>query len=186
MSGSSSATDRVRASVRVRVSQAEAFALFTERIDDWWRRGVRFRHAGSWRGLIHLEPRLGGRLFEAFESGEPDEAGEAGGEDCIVEVGRVLAWQPPRRLVFSWRNSAFAPGQSTTVEVTFEAGEPGGPGAASSTLVTVVHRGWDGIPPDHPVRHGEPVPAFLRTMGLWWGDQLASLRLLALGDAAAR
>ncbi|MCA9653315.1 MAG: hypothetical protein H6712_17075 [Myxococcales bacterium] len=45
--------------------------------------------------------------------------------------------------------------------------------------MTVVHRGWSRIRPDHPARHGQPVASFLRTMGLWWGDLLSSLRLLA-------
>lgn len=167
-----SASDRVRASVLVRVPPREAFVLFTEHIDAWWKRGARFRHAGARSGLIHLEPRVGGRLFESFDT----TAGER-----VVEVGRVLAWEPPVRLAFSWRNEAFTPQQTTTVEVSFEA-------TASGTQVSVVHRGWDGIPPDHPVRHGEDVRAFLRTMGLWWGEQLASLRNLppraASGSAA--
>ena len=83
------ASDRVRASVLVRVPPHEAFALFTERIDAWWKRGVRFRHGGA-RGLIHLEPRLGGRLFDSFDS----PSGEHGAER-VIEVGRVLAWEPP-------------------------------------------------------------------------------------------
>ena len=170
-----SPTDRARATVLVRVPPDEAFALFTGRIDAWWRRGVRFRHGGASPGaLIHLEPHVGGRLFESF-------ADAGGGDDAerVVEVGRVLDWTPPRRLVFSWRNVQFAPGQSTTVEVLFE---PAAGGAA--TQVSVEHRGWDGIPADHPVRHGEAPPAFLRTMGLWWGEQLASLRTAAqAGDA---
>lgn len=165
--------DRVRASVLVRVPPQEAFVLFTEHINAWWKRGARFRHAGARSGLIHLEPRVGGRLFESFDT----TAGER-----VVEVGRVLAWEPPARLVFSWRNEAFTPQQTTTVEVNFEA-------TPSGTLVSVVHRGWESIPPDHPVRHGEDVRAFLRTLGLWWGEQLASLRNLlpraAAGSAAS-
>jgi uncharacterized protein YndB with AHSA1/START domain len=159
-----SGSDRVRASVLVRgVPPADAFELFTTGIDTWWRRGVRFRNAGARSGLIHLEPRIGGRLFEAFE-------GDSG--EQVVEVGRVLQWEPPRRLVFTWRNANFTPEQATSVEVTFDA-------ATTGTLVTVVHSGWDGIPAGHPVRHGRDVAAFLRTMGLWWGDQLASLRQAA-------
>jgi uncharacterized protein YndB with AHSA1/START domain len=162
------AGDRVRASVLVRVPQKEAFALFTGHIDAWWKRGARFRHAGARSGLIHLEPQVGGRLFESFEL-----SGSAGGER-VVEVGRVLVWEPPSRLAFSWRNEAFTPQQTTTVEVSFE---PAGAG----TQVTVLHQGWDGIPADHPVRHGQDVRAFLRTMGLWWGEQLSALRALSKG-----
>ena len=48
-----------------------------------------------------------------------------------------------------------------------------------------VHRGWAAIRPDHPARHGQDVPAFLRMMGLWWGDQLSLLRILASGPMAS-
>ncbi|MCW5636773.1 MAG: SRPBCC domain-containing protein, partial [Rubrivivax sp.] len=162
------AADRVRATVLVRVPPAECFRLFTEHIDAWWKRGARFRHAGARSGLIHLEPRLGGRLSEAFES--------AAGEQ-VVEVGRVLQWQPPVRLVFSWRSGNFTAVQTTTVEVDFAA-------AAVGTQVSVVHRGWESLPADHPVRHGQPVTEFLRSMGLWWGEQLSSLRRLAATSQA--
>ena len=46
----------------------------------------------------------------------------------------------------------------------------------SGTLVTVTHRGWASLRPDHPARHGQEVAAFIRTMGLWWGELLTSLR----------
>lgn len=180
-----SGADRVRASVLVRVPPDQAFVLFTEHIDAWWKRGARFRHAGARAGLIHLEPGVGGRLFEAFEAFEASKASETSatpgahgardapaGHERVVEVGRVLAWEPPSRLVFSWRNEAFTPGQTTTVEVLFQAAEGG-------TLVNVEHRGWEGIPADHPVRHGQAPREFLRTMGLWWGEQLSSLRRAA-------
>jgi uncharacterized protein YndB with AHSA1/START domain len=175
--------------VLVRVPPADAFTLFTSRIDAWWRRGARFRHAGaSASALIHLEPRLGGRLFESFAvggagagAGADGGGGGGGGEERVVEVGRVLVWEPPRQLVFSWRNAAFTPEQTTTVEVNFDAAAGGG-----ATQVSVVHRGWDGIPPDHPVRHGLGTAAFLRMMGLWWGEQLASLRREATPPSGGR
>ena len=66
-----------------------------------------------------------------------------------------------------WRDSASP--DLTEVEVEFT---PSGDG----TLVRVQHRGWAGIRPDHPVRHGQPVPAFLRGIGLWWGELMTSLR----------
>jgi hypothetical protein len=68
----------------------------------------------------------------------------------------------------------FAAHEHTEVEVLFRA-------VGSGTHVTVVHRGWAAIRSDHPVRHGQPVPAFIRMMGLWWGEQLGTLRLRAVG-----
>lgn len=152
--------DQARVSVSVRADPAEAFRVFTEEIDLWWRRGLKYRVAGKRRGIIHLEPKPGGRLFESFEGPRGEK---------VVETGRVLVWEPPRRLVLEWRSVTFAPSESTQVEVTFE---PTG----ESTLVTVTHRGWSRIRGDHPVRHRQDAPAFLRSMGLWWGDLMGSLR----------
>lgn len=153
--------DQVRVSLLLKVPPAEAFRAFTEDIDQWWRRGLKYRVQGPGRGVLHMEPRVGGRLFEQFDGDPPP----------VVQTGTVRVWQPPSRLVFEWRGVNFAPGDSTEVDLSFEPG-PGG------TQVTLVHRGFASLRADHPVRHGQPVPAFIRGMGLWWGDQLISLRSL--------
>ncbi|HEY8377370.1 MAG TPA: SRPBCC domain-containing protein [Nannocystis sp.] len=147
-------------SVSVAVPPALAFQIFTEEIDLWWRRGRKFRVAGANRGIIHIEPHVGGRLFESFTDGE---------KTRVVETGRVLVWEPPTRLVLEWRVVNFAPDERTEVEVVFAE-------SGAGTLVTVRHRGWSKIRPDHPARHGQPVPAFIRSLGLWWGDLMTSLR----------
>lgn len=152
--------DQARASVLVQVPPEEAFRIFTEEIDQWWRRGLRYRVSGKGRGILHLEPHVGGRLFESIESK---------GGTRVVESGRVTAWEPPSRLVFEWRAVNFAPGEATEVEITFDP-------SPSGTMVTVTHRGWAAIRPDHPARHDHDVPAFIRMMGLWWGGLLTSLR----------
>jgi hypothetical protein len=104
-----SPTDRVRASVSVRVPPHEAFALFTGHIDAWWKRGVRFRHGGARSGaLVHLEPREGGRLFESFT--------REGGEPVVVEVGRVLVWEPPSAYVPASGVSPSVRGKTRRVE----------------------------------------------------------------------
>ena len=162
--------DQARVSVLVVVEPPEAFRIFTEEIDQWWRRGRKYRASGRADGIIGLEPREGGRLYESFET-------PAGTR--VVETGRVTAWEPPERLVFSWRAVNFAPGEETEVEVRFEP-SPGG------TLVTVTHRGWSRIRPDHPARHGLEVPPFIRMLGLWWGEQMTSLREQAAGARSPR
>ena len=43
----STAGDRARVSVLVRVPPEQAFRVFTEEIDAWWRRGPEYRVAGS-------------------------------------------------------------------------------------------------------------------------------------------
>ncbi len=152
--------DQVKVSVTVAIAPPEAFSIFTRETDLWWRRGVRFRAGGRAPGALHFEPRPGGRLFEEFH-------GDAGPQ--LVEFGRITAWEPPQRLCFEWRNVNFAPGEKTDVEVRFES-IPGG------TRVTVIHRGWATLPPNHPARHGKDTVAFVRMIGLWWGDLLSALR----------
>lgn len=152
--------DQTRVSVLVEVPPETAFQVFSEDIDRWWRRGLKYRVARGREGVIHLEHRIGGRLYESLR---------AGGDTALVETGRVTAWDPPRRLAFEWRAVNFDPGDTTHVDVRFEP-------TRSGTLVTVTHGGWSRIREDHPVRHGQAADAFIRSMGLWWGDLLASLR----------
>lgn len=155
------AGDEARVTVTVAATPAEAFRLFTEEVDLWWRRGLKYRHFAGDGALIAIEPREGGRVFEQLGDGGP-----------VHELGRVLAWQPGERLVFEWRLANFAPGECTEVEVLFAAAGEG------RSRVTVTHRGWAAIRPDHPARHGQPVAEFIRGMGLWWGEQLSVYRLL--------
>lgn len=165
--------DQARVTVAVAVAPHEAFRLFTEEIDRWWRRGPRFRNeskARGTRGMLCIEPRVGGRVFESIDSVGHDTPGSAAAPAVVVEIGRVGVWEPGRRLVFGWRASNFGPDDpDTEVEVLFEP-------SASGTRVTVTHRGWSALRPDHPVRHGQPSAAFIRAMGTWWGDLLSSLR----------
>jgi len=167
MSRSAKPGDQASAAVGLAVPPGEAFRVFTEEIDLWWRRGRRFRNAPGERGFVHIEPHAGGRMFESFQT----DAGEH-----VVETGRVLAWEPPQRLLLEWRAVNFAPHERTEVEVRFE------PTARGGTLVTVVHRGWSALRADHPVRHGQDVPAFIASMGMWWGDLLTTLRLHSRGQ----
>lgn len=152
--------DGVRAVVHVAVAPAVAFRLFTEELDAWWRRGPRFRLAGRARGVLTLEPRVGGRLFESYAADD--------GERVIV-AGEVQVWDPPHRLVFTWRLTNFAPDEVTEVELTFAPERRG-------TRVTVEHRGWSRLRADHPARHGQPVAGFLGELGRWWGQLLTALR----------
>jgi len=157
------ASDAIRVTTVVSAAPAAAFELFTAEVDAWWRRGPRFRHGGGRPSVMRFEAGEGGRLLEVYS----DAAGGA------FEIGRVLTWKPADRLVFEWRGNNFEPGLSTEVEVRFEP-VPGG------TRVTLEHRGWDRVPVEHASRHGYGTStAFVSMIGLYWGDQLASLRVLA-------
>ena len=102
-----------------------------------------------------------------------------GGEGTphVVQTGTVVAWDPPHALEIEWRGRALGPHERTVIGVRFE---PRGAG----TLVTLEHRGFASLPPDHPVRHGEPPARFLARQAMWWSDQMASLRGLAAGENA--
>jgi uncharacterized protein YndB with AHSA1/START domain len=152
--------DAASVSVRVDVAPEDAFDVFTREIDLWWKKGPKFRIGGRRRGQLFLEPGKEGRLFETFE---------APGGTRTFEVGKVLAWDPPRRVELEWRGVNFKPHEKTFVEVSFQ---PSGDG----TLVTVRHRGWAALPDDHPARHGLVGPALSRMIGLWWGELMTSLR----------
>jgi uncharacterized protein YndB with AHSA1/START domain len=152
--------DKAAASVYVAVSLEDAFDVFTNEIDLWWRRGPKFRIAGKKPGKLGFEPKLGGRLFETVELPK--------GERTFV-VGTVVEWEPPHRLALEWRNVNFAAHEKTLVEVTFT---PTGDG----TMVRVEHRGWAAIREDHPARHGLVGAEFARMNGMWWGDLLSALR----------
>lgn len=153
-------SDSAKVTVTVAADPATAFAIFTEETDLWWRRGPKFRMAGRNPGTLLFEAGAGGRLMEQFETPSGPK---------IVVMGRIIAWEPPQRLVFEWRAANFAPDESTEVEVLFEA-------AGEKTRVTVNHRGWAKLRADHPVRHGADGPGTVRQIGLWWGDLLTAFR----------
>ncbi|MEJ7604293.1 MAG: SRPBCC domain-containing protein, partial [Kofleriaceae bacterium] len=104
--------DQVRVTTYVKVAVGDAFAVFSEEIDRWWRRGPAYRIAGRSPGTLHLEPRLGGKIFEQHEHAR-------------YEVGTITAWEPPARLMFEWRSITFMPDETTTVELWFEASGEG-------------------------------------------------------------
>ncbi len=153
--------DKVTVTAFVAVSPADAFEVFTTEIDRWWRRGPAYRVAGRQPGVLHLEPRLGGRLFEESAQG-------AGAQGTLHEVGTITVWDPPSHLAFTWRAFAFVPGETTTVDIRFVARGDG-------TQVTLEHRGWAAIRGDHPVRHGKASAVFIAELGMWWASLLRAL-----------
>jgi len=161
------AGDEVRVTVTVPVDPATAFDVFTRETDLWWRRGPQYRVAGRRPGTLCFEPKLGGRLFEAYESSQGPRTHEA---------GTITRWEPGARLEFDWRGSNFAPGEITHVSVTFTATESGG------TRVMLEHRGFAALRPDHPVRHGEAAAVFVGRLAMWWSGLLTSLRVHATRD----
>jgi uncharacterized protein YndB with AHSA1/START domain len=134
--------DVVRHTLTVPVSADIAFALFTEGFATWYPR--EYTWSQDVLDSIAIEGREGGRCFERGPHG------------FWVDWGRVLLWDPPRRLVFSWqisprREPVPDPEKSSEVEVRFHEEE------ARSTAVELEHRGFS--------RHGEGWESYQDAMG---------------------
>jgi uncharacterized protein YndB with AHSA1/START domain len=119
----------VRTAVTVPLSPGQAFTLFTEGYHSWWPHS---HHIGAAElAETVLEPRAGGRYYERGVDGS----------EC--DWGRVLACDPPHRIVVSWQINARDddwygdpdPAHASEIEVTFT-GLPDG-----QTRVELEHRG---------------------------------------------
>ena len=113
----------VRKSVTVNADAARAFEVFASRISTWWPHSHTI--GSSPQKDIVLEPRVGGRWFEVGEDGS----------QCTW--GKVLAWEPPARLLLAWQidgNWKYDPDLVTEVEVTFT------PIGKDTTRVDLEHR----------------------------------------------
>jgi len=113
----------VRKSVTVQGSPAAAFELFTSRFGEWWPLTSSYSVFGDAASECGMEPVQGGEIFEVSRDGRR----------CTW--GRIVAWEPPGRLEFTWY-----PGRdqdtAQTVEITFSGVEGG------LTRVDLEHRGW--------------------------------------------
>ena len=113
----------VRKSVRVGAPPERAFKVFTDGIGRWW---PKTHHIGAADlDALVIEPKAGGRWYERGVDGS----------EC--DVGKVLVWEPPARLVLAWQLTAdwkFDPGLITEVEVRFIAD------GANATRVELEHR----------------------------------------------
>ncbi len=112
-------TEPLRIDLTVRCSPVHAFEVWARRTALWWPSDHTV--AGERPEAITFEPRAGGRIFERTGAGAEHDWGE------------VLAWEPPRRLVYLWHIRADR-GDATEVEITFE---------AAGTRVRIEHRGWE-------------------------------------------
>jgi uncharacterized protein YndB with AHSA1/START domain len=117
----------VQRSVTVQGPPARAFAIFTESISAWWPLSTHTIGDQPATAAV-IEPRTGGRWFERAADGTE------------TDWGRVLAWEPPHRLLLSWEISCewhHDPTIASEVEVSFHAHE------GDRTRVDLEHRGLD-------------------------------------------
>jgi uncharacterized protein YndB with AHSA1/START domain len=129
----------IQATISVGVPIERAFRVFTARFDTWWPREYHIGSAEMAEAI--LEPREGGRWYERG----------ADGSEC--QWGRVLAWEPPHRLVVTWQiNGEWQydpdPDHASEVEVRFSADGP------DRTTVELEHRLLERIVGGQALRDG--------------------------------
>jgi DNA-binding transcriptional ArsR family regulator/uncharacterized protein YndB with AHSA1/START domain len=111
--------------ITVQTGIARAFEVFADH-GRWW--PVRTHHIADAPGIaVILEPFVGGRWYERSEDGS----------EC--DWGRVLAWEPPHRMLLTWQMGSQwvyepDPGLASEIEVRFIAEGPG------RTRVEFAHR----------------------------------------------
>src|SRR5215468_10512561 len=115
----------LRGTISVAVPADRAFRIFTDSFNSWWPAQYHIGQAEMAEAV--LEPREGGRWYERGVDGS----------EC--DWGRVLAWQPPRRLVLTWQiNGQWQydpdPAHASEIEVRFTADGP------ERTTVDLEHR----------------------------------------------
>jgi uncharacterized protein YndB with AHSA1/START domain len=132
--------------VEVKAPPARAFELFTARIGEWWPTGKTI--GPSPHVAVVVEPHPEGRWFERDADGNE------------TDWGKVLAWEPPSRLLLGWqlgKEWRYDPEFLTEVEVTFAPTESGG------TRVTLEHRNLERFGADAASR-AERITGGWRTM----------------------
>ncbi|MEX0627570.1 MAG: SRPBCC family protein [Cucumibacter sp.] len=140
----------VKRTVRVKASPSRAFEVFAAGMGKWWPK----RHAIGASPLadVIVEPRAGGRFYERGEDG------------CECEWGRVIAYEPGKRVALGWQLDAdwrHDPDFEVEIEVTFKA-------EGKATLVSLEHRNLE--------RYGERAEEAAASLGgdSGWTGLLAS------------
>jgi uncharacterized protein YndB with AHSA1/START domain len=135
----------VSTAVDVDAPVERAFQVFTEGIGTWWNPDHHI-----------IQAPLAEMVFEPFAGGHIVDRGVDGSE---CRWARVLAYDPPHRVVFSWDITTSwqietDPSRTSEVEVTFTADGP------ARTRVVLTHRHLD--------RHGEGWEAMRAAVGSGW------------------
>lgn len=125
----------VRKKVTVEVPPERAFAIFAEYPLEWFPEAHVFVKD---RVFLAIEPRAGGRYYER------------GADGTEIAWGTVVEWDPPRRIVLTWRVGAnwqpiFDDEKASLIKVDFE------PAGHGRTLVSLTHADLH--------RHGEAAAA---------------------------
>lgn len=151
----------VQQEIVVDVSQARAFQVFTQHFD-----GIKPREYNLLTVEIAetvLEPRAGGAIYDR------------GVDGSVCRWARVLAFEPPERLVISWDITAqwqleTDPERCSEVEIRFV------PIGAEQTRVELAHRHLD--------RHGDGWQEYGAGLAGGWPAFLENFRSLTTSESA--
>jgi uncharacterized protein YndB with AHSA1/START domain len=100
----------IRKTIEVRAPIARAFDIFANRMGQWWHKEHSIARETTQADVV-IEPKARGRWYEV------------GADGSEHDWGRVLAYEPPNRLLLAWqltREFQYDPNFETTVEVRFE------------------------------------------------------------------
>ena len=117
----------IRKTLEVERDAETAFRFFTEQMSEWWPLETHSRSAGEQDAparSAHIEPRVGGRVYEVAADG------------AELDWGEVIAWEPGGRVAFTWRLD-HNDDEPTEVDVRFT--DLGG----GRARVAVEHRNWE-------------------------------------------
>lgn len=145
MTVTDTATTSVTVETDVDAPIEHAFRVFTEGIGTWWDPDHHLLDAEL--TSMTFEPRVGGHIVDRY----------ADGREC--RWARVLFYEPPHRIVFSWDITLdwqvqTDPAKASEVEVTFTDVGP------AQTHVVLVHRNLD--------RHGDGWQSMRDAVGRGW------------------
>jgi uncharacterized protein YndB with AHSA1/START domain len=114
--------DPLEVTVDVACPPADAFAVWTERIDLWWPKGHSV--GGDTDVVVVLEPGVGGRIYERTRDGRE------------IDWGEVTRWDPPVHLAYLWHIRRDRR-DATDVAIRFVDRGDG------TTRVEIRHSGWE-------------------------------------------
>ena len=100
---------------------------------------------------LRFEPHVGGRFLEVHD----DETGEG------YEIGRISAWEPGKKIAYTWRQSDWPEDAITNVELTFEPVDGG-------TRVRMRQTGWERVPGGGDIAKGYSEGA--STLLAWYAE----------------
>ncbi len=121
----------VRKSVHVPLDPDQAFAIFTDRIADWWpvdKHSLSANRLKKASNDLEIEPHIGGRILEACADGE------------TRPWATVVVWEPGKRLTVSWYVGR-PEEEATKVDIRFEAADGG-------TMLKLTHSGFEALGED--------------------------------------